>query len=191
MKKILTLFFMLTILFTAFSQQSNCPPTVTDRNGNVYNTIWVGGNCWMKENLRSTLYGTQSNADHLQPVYMVYPGASSTMGYLYTWYSAVGLPQGSTATPPTAISERVQGICPNEWAIPSAIQLMSLINSGDPRIGDIQYWVYNNGITPLGTSNFDMLPSGFYNAHFERLAYVCPIRCANYRMGSPPIDQLN
>jgi len=169
MKRIFTLFFMLTLLFSAFSQQSNCPPTVTDRNGNVYNTIWVGGNCWMKENLRSTLYGTQSNADHLQPVYMVYPGATSTMGYLYTWYSAVGLPQGSNATPPTAISERVQGICPNEWAIPSAIQLMSLINSGESREGNTpSYWVYNNGIMPAGTNLFNMVPSGFYNAHLER-----------------------
>jgi uncharacterized protein (TIGR02145 family) len=169
MKRIFTLFFMLTLLFSAFSQQSNCPPTVTDRNGNVYNTVWVGGNCWMKENLRSTLYGTQSNADHLQPVYMVYPNTAPGMGYLYTWYSAVGLPQGSNATPPTAISERVQGICPNEWAIPSAIQLMSLINSGEPREGNTPtYWVYNNGIMPAGTNLFNMVPSGFYNSHLER-----------------------
>ncbi len=169
MKRIFTLFFMLTLLFSAFSQQSNCPATVTDRNGNVYNTVWVGGNCWMKENLRSTLYGTQSNADHLQPVFMVYPNTAPGMGYLYTWYSAVGLPQGSNATPPTAISERVQGICPNEWAIPSAIQLMALINSGESRNGvEPSYWVYNNGIMPAGTNLFNMVPSGFYNAHLER-----------------------
>jgi uncharacterized protein (TIGR02145 family) len=167
MKRIFTLIFMLTLLLSAFSQQSNCPSTVLHQ-GVTYNTIWVGGNCWMKENLRSTQYGTQSNVFNLQPTYMIYPNTPSTMGYLYTWYTAVGLPEGSTANPPTAISERVQGICPNEWAIPSATQLMSLLNSGEARADIAAYWVYNNGIIPANSNLFNMVPSGYYNDHLDR-----------------------
>lgn len=173
MKRIFTLFLLLTFLFTAFSQQSNCPPTVT-HNGVTYQTIWMGGNCWMKENLRSTQFGTQSNVTDLYPgltpTYMVYPGAPLSMGYLYTWYSAVGLPEGSLDTPPTAISERVQGICPNEWAIPSAAQLQALINAGETRAGVQSYWTFNNGFIPAGPYNFSMVPSGFYNARFGQFA---------------------
>ncbi|MBR0304605.1 MAG: T9SS type A sorting domain-containing protein, partial [Bacteroidales bacterium] len=35
-----------------------CPgtPTVTDIDGNTYNTVWIGNQCWMKENLRTTHY---------------------------------------------------------------------------------------------------------------------------------------
>lgn len=173
MKKFLTLFFMLTLLFTAFSQQSNCPPTVTHL-GVTYNTVWVGGNCWMRENLRSAQYGTQSNIDlvypGLQPTYVTYPGAPISMGYLYTWYSAVGLPEGSTANPPTAISERVQGICPNEWAIPSAAQLEALLASGETRTETQSYWAFNTGTIPSGSNGFLMVPSGYYNTQFNQFA---------------------
>lgn len=163
MKRILTFLVLLTIAFTAYSQQSLCPATITHQ-GVTYNTMWVGGNCWMKENLRSTQYGTQSNADHLTPSFVVYPNIPTAMGYLYSWYAAVGLPEGSTDTPPKAISERVQGICPNEWMIPTSGQLELLFNSGEPRNNEQAYWVYGAVNPPSGTNGFNMYPAGYYNS---------------------------
>lgn len=121
----------------------------------------------MKENLRSTSYGTQSNVEGVTPTYMVYPNIPSSMGYLYSWYTAVGIPEGSNAIPPKAISERVQGICPNEWMIPTAGQLELLYNSGDPRINENSYWVYSSTMPPSGISGFNMLPAGYYNAQTQ------------------------
>ena len=44
-------------------------------------------------------------------------------GRLYTWYSAVKLPEGST----DALAEGyVQGICPDGWHIPTHEEMMKL-----------------------------------------------------------------
>jgi uncharacterized protein (TIGR02145 family) len=45
-------------------------------------------------------------------------------GYLYSWYTAVGVPEGTTTVDPTFEtadngSLYVQGICPNGWAVGS------------------------------------------------------------------------
>ncbi len=52
-----------TLSFTTLSDNGNgdglpCPgiPTITDAAGNIYNTVQIGDQCWMKENFRSAKY---------------------------------------------------------------------------------------------------------------------------------------
>lgn len=115
---------------------SPCPgvPTVTDIDGNIYNTVHIGNQCWMKENLRTTHYedgndialgtGTSSDTSTLQ-AYRYYPNNDqstvSVYGYLYNWKAVMGNNSYSPANP-----SGVQGICPSGWHVPSMAEWRQL-----------------------------------------------------------------
>ena len=98
-------------------------PTLTDIDGNVYNTVQIGSQCWMKENLRVTKYANDTtiplwNSTNFSTVYRYYPDNDSsnvsTYGYLYNWAAVMG-GSGSSSTNPSGM----QGICPAGWHLPS------------------------------------------------------------------------
>jgi uncharacterized protein (TIGR02145 family) len=105
-----------------------CPemPFISDIDGNIYQTVRIGSQCWMKENLKTTRYsdGTAIN----------YPGSSSSAwtldtigaycwinndtiykhmyGALYNWY---------------AVSNS-SGLCPPGWHVPTDEEWCKLEN---------------------------------------------------------------
>ena len=102
-----------------------CPgtPTLTDASGNTYNTIWLGTQCWMKENLRTTTYAngnpiSQGSDTSTTTAYWYYPNNSSsnmpTYGLLYNWAAVMHNDTSSNSNP-----SGVQGICPDGWHVPS------------------------------------------------------------------------
>ena len=104
-----------------------CPgaPTVTDMDGNVYNTLQLGLQCWMRENLRVTHYADGSPIPNggtgidgisiSEPRYYVNPSVDETLyGYLYNWPAAMHGESSSNSNP-----SGVQGICPTGWHLPS------------------------------------------------------------------------
>ncbi|MBO7586934.1 MAG: fibrobacter succinogenes major paralogous domain-containing protein, partial [Bacteroidales bacterium] len=115
-----------------------CPsvPTVTDYDGNIYTTVKIGEQCWMKENLRTTHYedGVEILAGSVPSFdipYRYYPNGDSsnvpTYGYLYNWAAVMHGMAPSDANP-----SGVQGICPSGWHIPSDVewtQLTSYVSS--------------------------------------------------------------
>jgi len=112
-----------------------CPgtPTVTDYDGNTYNTVKIGEQCWMKENLRTTHYadGTDipaggSNTSYTDPYYYDYSSSSIPLaqrGYLYNWTAAMHGMSSSYSNP-----SNVQGVCPNGWHLPSDAEWAQLTN---------------------------------------------------------------
>ncbi len=104
-----------------------CPgaATVTDYDNNTYNTVQIGDQCWMKENLRTTHYadgtaipaGITTADDHIA-AYRYAPNNDesnvATYGYLYNWYAVMHGAASSSANP-----SGVQGICPVGWHVPS------------------------------------------------------------------------
>jgi len=97
---------------------SACPgqTTVTDADGNIYNTIKIGDQCWMAENLRVGIAidinaSPADNADMEKYCYDDNASNCGNYGGLYRWEEMM---QYET------ISDKVaQGICPEGWHIPS------------------------------------------------------------------------
>ena len=93
--------------------------TVTDIDGNVYQTVPIGDQLWMAENLKVTHY---NNGDEIPTgysnsawsnlstgAYAVYDDNESnadTYGYLYNWY---------------AVDDWWHGVCPDGWHVPYMI----------------------------------------------------------------------
>ena len=97
-----------------------CPgvPTLTDYDGNVYNTVQIGDQCWMKENLRVMHYADGT------VVPSAYHHTDSTVQTIYyLWGSVVNGSEGSTTVP-----SGIQGICPTGWHVPSAAEFEILID---------------------------------------------------------------
>ena len=96
-----------------------CPglATVTDIDGNTYNTVMIGSQCWLKENLKVT-----KAADNTPITYST-PGANASYaGKAYTWTVAMNGASTSSANP-----SGVRGICPVGWHIPSNAEWSELI----------------------------------------------------------------
>ena len=172
-----------------------CPnnATVIDVDGNVYNTVQIGSQCWMKENLRTTKYADNTvipagNANSETSPLRYAPNNDETnvlvYGYLYNWPAVMHGASSSDANP-----SGVQGICPNGWHVPSDIewrQLIGYVISQDyvcdynlnhipyfaKALADITGWNSCSGNCTVGNdpssnnaTGFSGIPAGFYNIY--------------------------
>ncbi len=104
------------------------PSTVTDVDGNVYNTVKLGNQCWMKENLRTKHYasgnsiGNGGDGTSYSNGYYYYSNGfyNSDYGYLYNWAAVMSNAAGSEATP--------RYLCPYGWHVPSIAEWTQLKN---------------------------------------------------------------
>ena len=123
----------LNSLRNALVQSGECGLVkVKDYDGNEYNMVQIGDQCWMKENLRTTHYsdGTkidQGTTSSTTVSYWYYPNNNSanktTYGLLYNWAAVMHGEEGSEANP-----SGVQGICPDGWHVPSKEEWYQLRN---------------------------------------------------------------
>lgn len=104
------------------------------RDGNEYDAMMIGDQCWMVENLRylpAVVPGTATSAtawyyyvfDHMGldvAAAMAEPNYA-TYGVLYNWPAAMQGATGSTTNP-----SGVQGVCPAGWHLPSDDEVKQL-----------------------------------------------------------------
>jgi uncharacterized protein (TIGR02145 family) len=151
-------FTFLIFYLTGLAQQ-----TVTDYDGNIYETITIGEQVWIKENLKSLHYCdgepvlgavAYNNDDSLSAIY----------GLLYTWNAAMN---GST-------EPGTQGVCPCDWHVPTDAEWTILENylggpivaGGKMKETGTEHWsAPNTGAT--NSSGFTGLPAGEYDAYFN------------------------
>jgi uncharacterized protein (TIGR02145 family) len=139
--------------------------TVTDYDGNVYNTVTIGTQTWMKENLK-TLHYADGTAITGVSAYNADNNNVATYGRLYTWDAAM---YGSTV-------EKSQGVCPTGWHVANAKEWDTLITflggsniaGGKLKESGTTHWTTPNTGAD-NTSGFSALPGGFY---FNSMMYV-------------------
>lgn len=119
-----------SLVFT-FDIPLYCPSTVTDFDGNIYTTLILGEQCWMRENMRTTHFsdgtpielGTSCSLTEPRRHYPNNDSSSvSSYGYLYNWRAA------TNRDSITNVSYDVQGICPIGWHLPSRAEWEQLVN---------------------------------------------------------------
>jgi uncharacterized protein (TIGR02145 family) len=101
-------------------------------SGQIYKTVLIGNQCWMKENMNVGEYISVSVLPSDNGIIEKYcwndvPDSCDSWGGLYQWYEVMQY----VATP------GVQGICPVGWHIPTDLEFESLANylGGMPTAG--------------------------------------------------------
>jgi len=95
-----------------------CPdfPTVTDFDGNIYNTVQLGKQCWMRENLKTTSYNDGDPIPNLSDI----NEWGTTEGGAYVWYDndfeTWGSIYGALYNWPAVHTD---SLCPLGWHVPS------------------------------------------------------------------------
>jgi len=178
-----------TVATTSTTAFSPCGQTITDIDGNSYNTVLIGSQCWTKENLRVRRYnnGTvigfdavggsggvsstwQNSTKGLHAIYahdsVATPSNLTKYGYLYNWYAAKGI-----NTNGTILANDTLNICPVGWHVPTDEEWTTLINElggeffsgGMMKSRGTSYWNSpNTGAT--NESGFSALPGGYRGA---------------------------
>ena len=130
------------------------PSTVTDVDGNVYNVVAIGNQCWMKENLKTTRYknGTQIPTNLTDAQWAATTNGAcadydndtantAVYGKLYNWY-AVADPQG---------------LCPTGWHEPEDWEWNVLIKAIDPNSDtciSCSYSIAGGAMKEIGTTHW-------------------------------------
>jgi uncharacterized protein (TIGR02145 family) len=155
---------------------------VDSRDGRVYNTVLIGTQCWMKENLnigtRINILEDQTNNTIIEkhcPLDL--EENCEIYGGLYQWDEYMNYSTSSNTNP-----SGCQGICPTGWHIPSDAELCEMETYIDPTVicEEINWRGINAGgkMKEIGTSHwlspntgasnlsgFTALPAGFGDAN--------------------------
>jgi uncharacterized protein (TIGR02145 family) len=143
-----------------------CPgiPTVKDIDGNTYNTVSIGTQCWIQSNLKVSKYkngdaiptglndGTwRSTTSGAYTIYNNDNANDAIYGKLYNWY---------------AVADN-RGLCPNGWHVPTDAEWTTLTNylggqsvaGGKMKSIGNTYWRSPN-LGATNVSGFSGLPGG-------------------------------
>jgi uncharacterized protein (TIGR02145 family) len=163
------------LVATAASTLNPCPgtPNVTDIDGNVYNTVLIGTQCWMKENLRTTRF---RDGFSVQPWHYWYNHDISykyQYGGLYHWHAV----------------NSGHGLCPEGWHVPtqaewnalvsyvpggSSYHLKSCRQVGSPLGGDCDTedhprWDQHASVYGIDDHGFSAQPGGWRSSNFATI----------------------
>ena len=189
----LLIFIVFIFLFSCINDSTGPDDnsTVTDIDGNIYQTVQIGDQLWMAENLKVIHYRNGDVLPHLtnnddwantsSGAYCIYdniPSNADIYGNLYNWY---------------ALADS-RNIAPEGWHVPTDAEIMELemalgmseseanniglrgTNEGSKLAGGADLWT--NGAlendAEFGTSGFSALPGGYRHSsygYYHELSY--------------------
>jgi len=169
------------ILTDCWEGGSDTTDVCVDIDGNVYETVLIGEQLWMAENLKVTKYRDGSAiptgysgfpwAELETGAYAVYdddPSNAEVYGNLYNWYAV----------------DDDRGVCPDGWHVPTDEEWIELemflgmsweeaigtgldrgTDEGSKLAGNSDLWSDGNLVnnSEFGTSGFNGLPTGYRN----------------------------
>lgn len=156
-----------------FSTPKPCPdiPEFTDIDGNTYNTVQIGSQCWMKENLKTTKYKTGEDI----PIGI--DDWYDTTGSMYYYNNDISNAAIYGALY-NAFAVNTNNLCPEGWHVPSSGELTILANAlGGENIAGYKmktdhgwsgYWGIPDG-NGSNESGFSALPAGYYGSYDNSL----------------------
>ncbi len=149
----------------------NTSKTITDKDGNVYETVTIGTQVWMKENLKTTKYrngdpiGTTtpatkniatewSQSPKYQWAYGGSEGNADIYGRLYTWF----------------VVNDSRNVCPIGWHVPTDAEwttLTAFLGGEDVAGGKLKETGFTHWQSPntgaTNNSGFNAVPGGIRN----------------------------
>ncbi len=165
MKKLI--FPVLILVLLCCKKEKDIPQTVEDIDGNVYQTVIIGNQVWLTENLKTTTLNDGTSiplvTDNTEWINLTTPGYSfydndiaynETYGALYNWYSV-----------------QTGRLCPAGWHVPSDKEWTALTDflGGEStaggklkEAGTLHWSSPNTGATD--EYGFTSLPGGFRGA---------------------------
>lgn len=165
-KSLLMLITALIIAINCMAQVSSKTETVADVDGNVYNTVTIGSQTWMAENLKVTKYNDGTSIPNVTGNnkwsklttgamcnYKNTPSNSTTYGKLYNWHAV-----------------NTGKLCPTNWHVPTDAEWITLTfylggecsAGGKLKETDTTHWKSPNADV-TNESGFTALPGGFRN----------------------------
>ncbi|MBL4756048.1 MAG: hypothetical protein JKY52_20945 [Flavobacteriales bacterium] len=160
---------------------SCCGSSFTDaRDGKTYNTVLIGTQCWMAENLNYGNYvpvtSPQVSGDKFCQNLSGANDPACPMGGLYEWANMMqgsGTCNGTGAPPNDGCITVVQGLCPSGWHVPSHYEWTSLEKNVGSNPGAFPYDVTTVGwlgtdeggnLKQTGTANWTTPNTGATNS---------------------------
>ena len=142
-----------------------CPSTLIDADGNTYNAVIIGTQCWMKENLKTTKFRNTTAIPNVTDAtawaaltseawcyYNNDTSNNSVYGKIYNWYSV----------------NQSNGLCPLGWHVPSQTEFTTLttylggtsVAGGKLKEAGTTHWNSPN-TSATNSSGFTGLPGGW------------------------------
>ena len=170
-----------SITFQSVTNNVAAPGSVYDSDGNVYNTIVIGTQEWLRENLRTSKYNDGSSiplvtdntawSNLITPGYCWYNNDAATYkatyGALYNWYTV-----------------NTGKLCPTGWHVPSDAEWTTLttylggenVAGGKLKETSTAHW-YSPNAGATNETNFTALPGGSrdFDGSFYGIGNYCDL----------------